>query len=151
MSDALGRLANPVVFGILDGLTTLLGVLLSEARYPGLILHTAIAVSVAGAVGMGFGQWLSSAEGHLLRVAKALAIGASTACGSILPALPYAALPLGWARPASAAIFLALGCLISLVRAGECGFKRSAAETFGAMAAVFIAVYASQLLTPGGM
>lgn len=140
------ELMRPAVFGTFDGLTAVLGVLLSLHGHPDWVLPSALGLAVAEGVGMAAGEWLS---GEGTGAAPAV-IGAATALGSLLPAVPFAILPGAWAAPASLLIVAALAAGISAVRSDGRGWLRAAAETSGVLAAAFIAVTLCMALTPGG-
>jgi VIT1/CCC1 family predicted Fe2+/Mn2+ transporter len=136
----LAALAGPAVFGLFDGLTSLIGVLLPlwDRSDPAALVHTALGLALAEAVGMAAGDWLSdSDEGP----AAACVIGAATGLGTLLPTLPYALLPADAARPACLAAIATLTLLIALVRARQRGLRRALAETVLVLLAATVAVY----------
>ena len=93
------------------------------------------------------GEWLSESGSG---VGAAVVIGAATAAGSLLPAVPYAVLA-GWvAVGVSGAVFVALAVGIAGVRASERGWRRSLLETFGVLVAAVLAVAVCVAVTPGG-
>lgn len=141
------RLLSPAIFGASDGVTSLVGVLLTLAGHPAQILPAALGLAVAGGVGMAAGSWLSRDSGAGL--AASGVIGVATAVGTLLPALPYVLLGGVAAMAASGAVLVALGALITAVRARSESVWRSAAETYGVLAAVCVAVGACALLLPG--
>jgi VIT1/CCC1 family predicted Fe2+/Mn2+ transporter len=137
----------PAVFGSFDGATSVVGVLLTLTGHPAQILPTAFGLAVAGGVGMAAGQWLSADADA--GPADALVIGAATAAGTVLPALPYALLA-GWAAiTASAVVLTVLGAVITAVRAHDPSrtWARAAAETYGVLLAVCAAVAVCTLAT----
>jgi VIT1/CCC1 family predicted Fe2+/Mn2+ transporter len=138
---------RPAVFGSFDGLTAILGVLLSLSHQPRLILPAALGLAVAEGVGMCAGEWLSDSDSGF---GAAAVIGLATAAGSILPAFPYALLPRGMAVAVSVAVFALMGTAISAARARERGWVRSLIETFGVLVVALVAVVVCELLTPGG-
>jgi VIT1/CCC1 family predicted Fe2+/Mn2+ transporter len=132
-----GRLLRPAVFGTFDGLTAVLGILLSLHGHPGWVLPSALGLAVAEGVGMAAGQWLSSDSDSGL--AASGVIGAATAAGSLLPAVPFALLPGRWAIAASALVLIALGAGIAAVRSRDRGWLRALTETFGVLVAALVA------------
>jgi VIT1/CCC1 family predicted Fe2+/Mn2+ transporter len=142
------RLLRPAVFGAFDGVTAVLGVLLSLHGHPGWVLPSALGLAVAEGVGMAAGQWLSSDSDSGL--AASGAIGTATAFGSLAPAVPFAVLPMPWAAVASALILAAIGLGIAAVRRRDRGWPRGLAETFGVLVAALVAVGVCMTLTPGG-
>lgn len=138
-------LLPPAVFGGFDGATSVVGVLLTLTGHPQQILPTAVGLAVAGGVGMAAGSWLSddANAGPL----EALVIGAATAIGTLLPALPYTVLAGAAAIICSAAVLILLGAVITLVRARDRSVARAAAETYGVLLAVCAAVALCALAT----
>lgn len=136
---------RPAVFGAADGLTCALGAILSLAGHPDLVVRTAVALAAAECVGMAAGEWLSeSGTGFQASVV----IGLATGTGGVLPALPYAWLAGTAAVWASVSVFAACAGLITWGRAGQRGWARAAAETYGVLAVVTLAVALSQLAIP---
>lgn len=136
----------PAVFGASDGSTTTVGALLTLAGHPGQVVPAAVGLSVAGAVGMAAGQWLS--EDTDTGPGGAVAIGVATGLGTLLPALPYLWLR-GWpAMALSMLVLTGIGALITVVRArGGRSWLRAAAETFGVLAVVCTAVGVAAVAT----
>lgn len=80
------------IFGSFDGLTSALGVtaglIAAGVHFGPRILAAALGLAVAATVGMGAGEYLSD-TGRSKRLA--IVMGAATFCGSIAPAVPFAA------------------------------------------------------------
>ena len=135
----------PAIFGGFDGATSVVGVLLTLTGHPGQILPTALGLAVAGGVGMAAGSWLSADSEAGPR--EAVAIGAATFAGTLLPVLPY----LLWAGAAamvcSGLLLVLLGAGITAVRARDRGTGRAAAETYGVLLAVSAAVALAAVAT----
>lgn len=140
-------LLRPAVFGTFDGVTAVLGILLSLHGHPGWVLPSALGLAVAEGVGMAAGEWLSDSGSGF---AASGVIGAATALGSLLPAVPFAVLPMPWAAVASALALVALGVGISAIRSRDRGWGRGLLETFGVLAAALIAVGICMVVTPAG-
>lgn len=138
---------RPAVFGAADGLTCALGAILSLAGHSELVLRTAVALAAAECVGMAAGEWLSE-SGSGFRASAV--IGLATGVGGALPALPYAWLAGSAAVWSSVAVFVACAGLITWARSGQRGWRRAAAETYGVLAVVAVAVALSQLALPSG-
>ena len=138
-------LLPPAIFGGFDGSTSVVGVLLTLTSHPAQILPAALGLAAAGGVGMAAGSWLSqdTDTGPL----ESTVIGAATAVGTMLPALPYTALGGMAAIVCSAVILVLLGAGITTVRARDRPLKRAAAETYGVLAAVCAAVAVCAVLT----
>lgn len=141
------KLLKPAVFGTFDGLTAVLGVLLSLHGHPGWVLPSALGLAVAEGVGMAAGEWLSESGSGF---AASGVIGGSTALGSLLPAVPFAVLPMPWAAVASALVLVALGAAIAAVRSRDRGWGRALLETFGVLVAALAAVAVCMVVTPAG-
>jgi hypothetical protein len=141
---------RPAVFGALDGLTVVLGVLLSLAHRPELVLTAAVGVAAAEGGGMAGGEYLSASGPRPARVRSAAVIGAATMGASLLPALPYGLFPARVAVWCSVGAFVGVGAGIALLRAPGAGRRRAWGETFGVLAAVVGFVALCELITPGG-
>lgn len=143
-------LLSPAVFGASDGATSVVGVLLTLAGHPGQIVPASLGLAVAGGIGMCAGQWLSDDSDAGL--GEALAIGAATAVGTLLPAVPYLVLAGAEAMACSGLLLVLIGALITMVRSRTSGrgWWRAAAETYGALAAVALAVALCALVTGAG-
>lgn len=134
----------PVTFGLFDGVTTAVGVILGASAHPAAVFPAAVGVGAAAMAGMAAGQWLSASGSGL---AAAAAIGLATGAAVVIPALPYLLLS-GWAaRGWSGALVLAVAAVIIALRRGR-GTARAAAETMGVLAAVAAVVYGCVWLVP---
>ena len=108
-----GRFRGPVTFGSADGLTVLLGLLVSLSGQPHALVKAAVGAGIAELVGMTAGAWLADEEAGIW---PALANGASSLAACVLPALPYL-VATGWAAMVpSLAIVAGIGCVISVLR-----------------------------------
>lgn len=107
------ELANVAIFGALDGLISVLGVVVALALGHRGLATAVIGLAVASAVGMGAGQALSD---DTPTVAEVLAMVGGTVAGTIVPAIPVLCTvgPAGW---------IATG-LISAALAGVAGRMR---------------------------
>lgn len=141
------QLLRPAVFGTFDGLTSVLGILLSLRGHPDWVLPSALGLAVAEGVGMAAGEWLSDSGSGLTASGV---IGTATALGSLLPAVPFALLPMPWAAVASALVLVALGVGIATVRSRDRSWGRALLETFGVLLAALVAVGVCMAVTPGG-
>ena len=138
-------LLAPAIFGAFDGSTSVVGVLLTLTGHPEQIIPTALGLAVAGGVGMAAGAWLSDDDDA--GPTEAAVIGVATAVGTVLPALPYAVLSGTAAIACSVLVLLLLGAAITWVRARDRSLRRAAAETYGVLAAVCVAVSLCSVLT----
>ena len=132
------------VFGLFDGLTVVLGVIIGlYSSHPDLILTTAVAVGVAEAIGMFSGEWLSETKSGLR---GPIVIGVATCTGSILPALPFALVASSVAAWLAASIFLVCAAAIAAARAAERGWVRSNIETVGILTVTSAVVWVMGIL-----
>lgn len=133
------------IFGLCDGMMSILGVVLDLRTHPELIPWAATVGAVSAGLSMAVGQFLSDNEDG---AAASLMLGAATAAGSILPALPYLLLRGAAAIGATGAICLALALVVARLRAN--GSARRALLALGLLAAVFAVTFGSALLAPTG-
>lgn len=138
--------ARPVIFGVGDGMVSLLGTVWYLSGHPALVLPAAISGGVTSAVSMaGFDSLSDSTRS----VAASCALGAATGLGCVLPAVPYGILRGTAAVAASAAVCAALAVVIALIRPARSRLL-SAAMVAGVVALAFAAVIACGLFLPGG-
>jgi VIT1/CCC1 family predicted Fe2+/Mn2+ transporter len=140
--------SRPAVFGMFDGLTCYLGVMLGLASHPRLIVAAAVGVGAAETVGMAAGEWLSSSKNGFVSSAV---IGVATGAGAIIPALPYTLMSGWYARGWSIGLVLVLTAAIAWQRRAERGVRRAFAESFGVLAAAAGLVALCIHFTPGGV
>ena len=99
------RLISPRVFGAADGVTIVLGLLVSLTGQPHALFHAALGAGLAELVGMTAGAWLSDEKAG---VAPAIANGGAAFLACTAPALPYLAAT-GW--PAMSASLVLVGAV----------------------------------------
>jgi len=110
---SLGRFRAPLTFGAADGVTVLLGLLVSLAGQPHALVKAAVGAGLAELVGMTAGAWLSDGDAGIW---PALANGSAALGACALPAVPYLA-GSGWtAVVPSVALVAVTGCVISVLR-----------------------------------
>lgn len=139
------RFATPALFGAVDGLTVFLGVMLPLLAHPHELVLAAVGASLAEAVGMAGGEWLSdSASGW----PEAVTIGVATSLASVAPALPFALLGGASARWAAGGIAVILAGGIAAARryVQVKPWRRALGETFGVLAVVAIVVGTCSML-----
>ncbi len=140
-----GRLARPAIFGLADGLMSMLGVVLFLLGHQDLIFPAALSGGISSALSMAGGEWLSDSENGL---GASCVMGGATGLGAILPALPYA-LGTGPAAVAESVVICCLiGFVVSLMRPRR-GLGMALVETFGILLAIFGVVLACGLFLPG--
>ena len=139
-------LRKSAIFGLSDGMMSLLGVVLFLLGHQGLIFPAALCGGISSALSMAGGEWLSDSKNGL---GASCVMGAATGRGAILPAVPYA---LG-AGPLAVAESVVICCLIGVVVASmrpHRGFGMAVVETFGVLLAIFVVVLVVGLALPGG-
>lgn len=138
-------LARPAIFGLFDGTSSLLGVVLYLLGHQSLIFPAALMGGISSAISMAGGEWLSDSENGFR---ASCVMGGATGLGAILPALPYA-LGTGPAAVAeSVVICLLIGFVVSCLRPNR-GLGMAMVETYGILAAIFLVVLACGLILPG--
>ena len=102
------------VFGMFDGTTSVLGVILTIGlTHSHALLLAAVGLAISSAVGMAGGEWLS--DNGKSRTA-AITIGIATAIGTLLPALPFILLSGIVATICGLLVLLAVGAGIAIIR-----------------------------------
>lgn len=130
------------IFGSFDGLTSVLGVIVSLLGAPlHVLLAGAAGLAASSAVGMGAGQYLADADRS---IRKALAMAVSTVVGTLIPVAPYLVLPRVPATVAAGVLCVAFGVAVSVIRSRSCPRKQAFVETFLVLAlAAAVAVVVS--------
>lgn len=113
MTHRLGRLVAPAVFGAFDGVVTVLGVLFALSASPHELVKAGVGLSVAGAVSMAGGQWLSDNDNGF---GAATVIGLCTGAGTLVPVVPYAVWHGAGAAVAAAVLCLAVAALVAWLK-----------------------------------
>lgn len=140
------ELARPVIFGLGDGMVSLLGTVWYLSGHPSLVLPAAISGGVTSAVSMAGFDALSDSTRS---VAESCALGLATGLGCALPALPYGLFRGAAAVASSVVICVALAVVIALIRPNR-SRALSLAEVLAVVALAFGAVIGCGLLLPGG-
>lgn len=143
MSDD-DSLVGQSVFGLFDGLTSLLGLLagLIVAHATSVaILDASVGIAIAEGVGMAFGDWLSGSSRK-----ESTVIGAATFVGALLPAIPVALIPgpVGYWVGAALVVGIAVGIAEARARHGRLKAYLTTAVTL--IVAAGLSVGASLLL-----
>ena len=139
-------LARPVIFGLGDGMVSLLGAVWFLSGHPTLVLGAAISGGVTSAVSMAGFDSLSDSDRS---VRESCTLGLATGVGCALPAVPYAILRGGAAVGVSVTVCAALAVLIAVIRPNR-SLALSLAEVLGVVALAFAAVIVCGLFLPGG-
>jgi VIT1/CCC1 family predicted Fe2+/Mn2+ transporter len=140
------QLVAPSVFGVFDGMTTSVGVILGAISHPAMILPSALAVGVAGGAGMAGGELESNADSTIM---SAIAIGISTTIGTVLPAIPFAFGHSIIVMMFSLVAVLLLSTAVAGVAAHRDGWRRAATHTALRIVVVSLCVAACTILTNG--
>lgn len=148
MSSLTSRLLRPAIFGVFDGSTSVLSILLAYRHLDGLIFPGALALGAVGAVGMAAGEYLSDDTDSGL--AASVAIGVATGLGTVAPAVPYLLLQGLAATVSAVTVLLVIGALIAGVRAKRHHWARAIAETYGVLLAASAAAVACTFAVPSG-
>lgn len=131
----------PVILGAADGVTIVLGLLVSLTAHPSAMWHAALGAGLAELVGMTAGMWLSDGESGF-RLALSCGVASLAACA--LPAVPYLALR------GPVALGLSLGLTVAV--AGAVAWLRpekgvlAAVQTFGVLAVAAALCFTASLL-----
>jgi VIT1/CCC1 family predicted Fe2+/Mn2+ transporter len=133
------------IFGSFDGVVTVLGVIIGllATGSPGNIVHACIGLAAAAAVSMGGGELLGDNSSSIL---KAIAMGAATLFGTLIPVIPFIFLPKLAACFGTAILTVGVGFLIGHFRdKGKAGYV----QTFILLGAAVAITVAVTLLIPG--
>lgn len=144
----LDRLMRPAVFGVFDGSTSVLSILLAYRHLDALIFPGALALGAVGAVGMAAGEYLSDDTDSGLGASAA--IGVATGLGTVAPAVPYLLLQGMAAAVAALGVLLLIGALIAGVRSKRRRWPRALLETYGVLIVASTAAVGCTLAVPAG-
>lgn len=148
MGKLVDRLMRPAIFGVFDGSTSVLSILLAYRHLDALIFPGALALGAVGAVGMAAGEYLSDDSDS--GIGASVAIGVATGVGTVAPAVPYLWLHGVWAAGVALLVLAALGALIAGVRAKRHRWPRALAETYGVLLVASGAAVVCTLAVPAG-
>lgn len=132
------------IFGVSDGLTSALGVVIPLMLAHRPMFAVIMGLAICAAIGMGGGEYLSDKRGDL-RSAGAMAVASFV--GTLIPAVPFFLLPFHAAAVASAALIIVTGCVISEVKARDMHWIRAYLQTFGILAVASLATVGFALAT----
>jgi VIT1/CCC1 family predicted Fe2+/Mn2+ transporter len=138
-------LARPAVFGLSDGLMSMLGVVLYLLGHQSIIFPAALMGGISSAISMAGGEWLSDSENGF---GASCVMGGATGLGAILPAAPYAITTGPTAIAQSICICVCIGVAVAALRPRR-GFGMALVETFGVLAVIFAVVLALGMVLPG--
>lgn len=140
-----GSLARPAIFGLSDGMASMLGVVLYLTGHQSLIFPAALSGGISSALSMAGSEWLSDSENG---PGASCVMGAATGLGAILPAIPYAFGTGSAAVAESLVICVLIGITVAALRPLR-GLGMALAETFGILAAIVAVVLVCGLFLPG--
>jgi VIT1/CCC1 family predicted Fe2+/Mn2+ transporter len=149
------NILKPSVFGMFDGLTSLLGVVIPLLNHQHILVFiTCFGLAVSSAISMGLGEYLSS-DRELptwIRSKRSLYMGIFTGVGCFLPVIPYAFTGGALAMSLSISIYLLLTLSVSWMKSAELGWKTSLIQTFlvSFIAIVVVVVATLGLPSTGG-
>lgn len=139
-------LVHAAIFGLSDGLMSILGVVLDLRAHPDLVVWASVVAAVSAGASMAVGQYLSEDTDD--GVPACVMLGAATAAGTVLPSLPYLWLRGGGAFAATGGICAALVLLVAAMRAHRQWRRFLLAVLL--LAAVFGLTWACALAVPTG-
>lgn len=139
------HLLKPAIFGLSDGMMSLLGVVLYLLGHQSLVFPAALSGAISSALSMAGGEWLSESDSGL---GASLVMGAATGLGGVLPALPFAFASGRMALGFMVLISMGIGALVALMRTGR-SRVRAFTETAAVLATIFLAVLLCGLFLPG--
>lgn len=132
------------IFGVSDGLTSALGVVIPLALAHQSMLAVVAGLAIAAAIGMGAGEWLSDKEGSWR---SAIAMALASFVGTMIPAIPFFVLPYGISAAVSAALCVATAVAISETKARDIPRRSAYLQTFGALTLASVACTGFALAT----
>lgn len=146
--NLLRKYGEHAIFGAVDGLTVVLGVMLPLLSHPHAVVLAGVGAAIAEAVGMGAGEWLSDSDGGWK---ESTAIGLSTAGASIIPVLPFTLFSEHTAATVAAALIVVLAAVITGVRRHikHRSWPVAVGETFGVLIVVAVCVAVCALALGG--
>lgn len=137
----LPALKSAATFGAADGVTLVLGLLVSLSGQPHALFRAALGAALAELVGMTAGAWLSDEKAGL---APALANGGAAFAACVAPAVPYLLASGITAMVSSLALVAGVASVIAVLRP-EKGLL-AWAQTFAILIAAALLCLAASLL-----
>jgi|SRR5277367_1320335 len=142
-------LIRPVIFGLGDGMTSLLGTVFYLSGHPALVLPAAISSGISSAVSMTGFEWLSDSR---CGFQSSAILGLATGIGCVLPAIPFAMVHGAVAIALSLTICAVIAVIIAFAR--PVPFTSTRFRSILAVSAVVtvavIAVLICAVTLPGG-
>jgi VIT1/CCC1 family predicted Fe2+/Mn2+ transporter len=132
--------------GLADGMMSPLGVLLYLLGHQSLIFPTALFGALSAMVSMAGSEFLSTSETGL---GGSLMMGAATAVGGVLPALPFAVTTGPAAIAESVVICVLIGFVVACLRPAR-NLVVALAQTYAVLGGIFAVVLVVAVIYPGG-
>lgn len=132
------------VFGVSDGLTSALGVVIPLALAHQPMLAVIAGLAMAAAIGMGGGEYLSDKESSWRRAA---AMAVASFVGTVIPAGPFFVLNSWPAAVVSGALCVTTGIAISETKAHQAGRRAAYLQTFVILGVASLATVGMALAT----
>lgn len=134
------------IFGICDGMMSILGVVLALRSHPELVPWAAAVGGIGAGLSMAVGQYL--AEDTDDSIPACAVLGAATLAGSVLPALPFLVVRGPAAVWATGEVCTLLAAVVALLRGH--GSLRRGLLALGLLGVVFTVTLLCALAAPGG-
>jgi hypothetical protein len=143
-------LFRPALFGLSDGMMSILGSVLYLLHHPAWIVPVALLSGLANALSMGGGEFLSDNDTGFW---GALVMGVATGSGAVLPAIPFMFGHGPMAIGIMVAICLCIGVVVGSMRKQNCNQHSLFFEiwtTLALLALIFGSVAALSAVIPAG-
>lgn len=132
------------IFGVSDGLTSALGVVIPLAVAGRPMFTVAFGLAICAAIGMGGGEYLSDKTGRL-RSAAMMAI--ASFLGTLIPAVPFLLLPYGPATAIAVLLCLLTAVIISEAKSRTMTRLRAYTQTVTVLLTASVSTTAFAFLT----
>jgi VIT1/CCC1 family predicted Fe2+/Mn2+ transporter len=144
-------LLKPSIFGMFDGLTSLLGVLIPLLAFSHvLVFVTCIGLAVSSAISMGLGEYLSSDKSipKRTRLRSATYMGIFTAIGCFAPVIPFAFIGGTVALWSAVGIYIGMTFVVAYMKKEDLGWKTALVQTFAVSIVAVALVICATLALP---
>lgn len=142
---------KPSIFGMFDGLTSLLGVLIPLLTFTHLLVFTTcIGLAVSSAISMGLGEYLSSDKSipKGKRLHSATYMGIFTAIGCFVPVIPFAFVGGAFALWLATGIYIGMTLVVAFMKKEDLGWKQALIQTFAVSIVAVALVVCATLALP---
>jgi len=142
---------KPSIFGMYDGLTSLLGVLIPLLKYTHLLIFTTcFGLAVSSAISMGLGEYLSSGKSipTRTRLHTSTYMSVFTFIGCFLPVVPFLFAHGFTALVISVIIYLLLTLVVAYMKSTDLGWKDSLVQTMAVSLVAVVLVVCVTLVLP---